>query len=217
MNGMHLKVFDFQMLISPRSFSRYCGPHEGSYTIHPHHIATNKPENVNDQDMIYGRRIVGHPLDYPTSMSYILQRIRLGEICRDITDRMPLAICIAKDVNYSLVLDFDQMLSNFSESLPPFMRFSSESANGSQGLDLSRPALFIIQRFVVNSLLNALICRLHLPCLSPKFNMPERARSKTTCLQAACTIIRLEKWIQGTGLPFASNPLPPHGCLGTCP
>src|ERR1700722_8445016 len=100
--------------------SKYAGPQEGVYTISLHHMVVNKPRNANDEDLVDGMTNVELPLSQPTSMSYFLQRIRLAELCREFTDRVPLSISGPETIAYSQVMEVDAKFDKFVEEIPAF-------------------------------------------------------------------------------------------------
>jgi hypothetical protein len=52
------------------------------------------------------------PLSWPTVMSYLLQRIRIAEIMRSLTDRNALTMSYAGDLSYNVISK--QLLSLFA-------------------------------------------------------------------------------------------------------
>ncbi|KAL3963749.1 hypothetical protein ACCO45_000753 [Purpureocillium lilacinum] len=59
--------------------SQFSVPQEGTYTVLPSHMVVRKPRNANDQDIVEGREVIDRPIEEPTCVSYLLQRIRLAE------------------------------------------------------------------------------------------------------------------------------------------
>lgn len=86
---------------------RFSGPPEGVYTIDPRHMVVRKPLNVNDDDLRDGEDVVDQPLDQPTCMSYALQRLRIAELSRNFTDRLPLTVSNPDAVSYDLIMELD--------------------------------------------------------------------------------------------------------------
>ncbi|KAJ5090819.1 hypothetical protein N7532_009503 [Penicillium argentinense] len=96
-------------------FSQFAGPQKGVYTIHPRQMATRKPLNMNDEDLFDGMGAVGQSIDQPTSMSYCLQRIRLGELCRELTDSEPFATMGTTTPDYQRIKDIDSKMSDATD------------------------------------------------------------------------------------------------------
>jgi hypothetical protein len=66
--------------------ARYGGPGASVLQINLLHMTVNKPQHVNDLDLLLDAPCPSRPISEPTDMSYFLQRIRLAEISRNITD-----------------------------------------------------------------------------------------------------------------------------------
>ncbi|KAJ5724648.1 hypothetical protein N7493_006376 [Penicillium malachiteum] len=180
-------------------FSQYAGPQKGTYSINPQHMATNKPLNANDEDL--GVTHVNKPMDQPTSMSYSLQRIRLAELCREVTDRIPFAESWYEISNYQYIRDIDAQICKILNEMPSFFSLDNSSETAPSNNQQNPPGV-IIQRYVINSLIYALRCRLHLPYLSRAAAEPEYAYSREACLKAARMVIRTERLLATERLPF---------------
>lgn len=76
-------------------------------------MLVRKPRNLDDIDLLPGKDIVERPMDYPTDVSYTLQRTRLGEICRELTDSIPLFS--SEPLNYESVLENDKRTTTISQ------------------------------------------------------------------------------------------------------
>ncbi|KAJ5610648.1 hypothetical protein N7510_007367 [Penicillium lagena] len=99
--------------------SQFAGSQKGTYSINPRQMMTNKPRNANDEDLIDGM-VVDQPIDQPTSMSYCLHRIRLGELCREITDNVPFAASSTGGPAFQQVQEIDIKFRAFANELPAF-------------------------------------------------------------------------------------------------
>ncbi|KAJ5633691.1 hypothetical protein N7528_001533 [Penicillium herquei] len=179
-------------------FSQYAGPQKGIYSINPRHMATNKPLNANDEDL--GSTNVNKPMDQPTSMSYSLQRIRLAELCREVTDKIPLESRYGFS-NYQHIRDIDAQICQIVNEMPSFFSLNNNSETATSSSPENPPGV-IIQRYVINSLIYALRCRLHLPYLSRAAAEPEYGYSRDACLKAARMVIRTERLLATERLPF---------------
>jgi len=175
-------------------------------------MMTNKPVNANDEDLIDGMIGVGKPLDQPTSMSYCLQRIRLGEFCREITDSAPFGVPNPATTDYEKTKHIDGKICDFAQSLPPFFSLSYNS-NQLPKADAHTSTGIIMQRYILNFLLNTQRCRLHLPYLSHAFKDPAYEYSRKACLEAARVVIRTPRQLSQEMIPFAQAPLKISGML----
>lgn len=177
----------------------------------PSHMMTNKPVNANDEDLIDGMAVVGKPIDQPTSMSYCLQRIRLGELCREITDSAPFGSDPGTP-NYEVTKYIDGKICEFADSLPSFFSLSYNSGQPSMSDNL-RPTTIITQRYILNFKLNSQRCKLHLPYLSHALKNPAFEYSRNACLEAARMVILTEQQMSQEKTPFALARLKSSGML----
>ncbi|KAI9039781.1 uncharacterized protein KD926_009124 [Aspergillus affinis] len=190
-------------------FSQYTGPFKGTYTINPRHMAVNKPRNVDDEDLLPGlasTTITPRPMNHSTNISYNLQRIQLAEICRELTDSTPLTS--SGTVEYSQVLKFDRSIIGFIAQWPPFFRLDEDiTPSRSRGRartrtkDTKDPGK-ATQRYILNSIVPAQRCRLHLPYLTRASLDPNYAYSRDACLESARHILRTERLLATEDLPF---------------
>lgn len=185
--------------------SRYASPQEGIYTIIPHQTTTRKPLNANDDDLFDGMpKNINKPLSEPTEMSYFLQRIRLGELCRELCDRMPVDAMPGEPASHSQVLEVDAKFNEFMAGIPVFFRLSS-SENSPEDIPGGRKLTpgIVIQRYILNSLLHSHRCKMHLPYITSKYaNSASYAYSRKTCLDAARQIIRTERLLEREAVAF---------------
>ncbi|OQE46533.1 hypothetical protein PENCOP_c001G04628 [Penicillium coprophilum] len=192
--------------------SQISGPQKGTYSIDPRHMMTNKPCNSNDEDIVDGMVGVGQPLTNPTSMSYCLQRIRLGEFCREITDCAPFGMSDPGSPDYEHTKQIDGKICEFAKSLPSFFSLA-HSSNELPETDPRNSAGIIIQRYILNFLLHAQRCRLHLPYLSLASNDHAYDYSRKACLEAARMVIRTERQLSLETIPFVPARLRLSGLL----
>ncbi|KAI5457258.1 hypothetical protein BGZ63DRAFT_427979 [Mariannaea sp. PMI_226] len=184
--------------------ARFPGPHEGTYFIHPSHMAVRKPLNVDDETLMTERRPLGLPLEQATCMSYFLQRVRLAELSRDFMDRLSLAKTDPSTLAYDTVKELDEALDRFTEELPPCFTFSATRPEQIFPTNPRQAPSIIIQRHVVNMFVHGQRCKLHLPYLVRGSIDPEYARSREICLQMAKTIIEMEHQLEREDIPFVS-------------
>ncbi|KAJ5429979.1 transcriptional regulator family: Fungal Specific TF [Penicillium cf. griseofulvum] len=192
--------------------SQMSGAQKGTYSIDPRHMMTNKPCNANDEDLVDGMVGVGKPLTHPTSMSYCLQRIRLGEFCREITDCAPFGISDPGSPDYEHTKQIDGKICEFSESLPSFFSLAYKSDELPEA-DPSKFPGIIIQRYILNFLLHTQRCRLHLPYLSRASKDPAYDYSRKACLEGARMVIRTERQLSLERIPLLSGRLRLSGLL----
>ncbi|KAJ5885430.1 hypothetical protein N7495_009940 [Penicillium taxi] len=190
--------------------SQLAGPQKGTYSIMPSQMMTNKPVNANDEDLIDGM-IVGKPLSQPTSMSYCLQRIRLGEFCREMTDS---EIFSMSDLapNFEHTKQIDVKVCEFAASLPSFFSLDLDLEELKK-VNPDRSTGVIMQRYIINFMLHTHRCRLHLPCLSRAIKDPTYEYSRNACMEAARLVLRTERQLSSEMIPFVQARLKFSGIL----
>lgn len=179
--------------------------------INPHHMATKKPSNANDEDLLDGMVNIDKPLDQPTIMSYFIQRIRLGEICREISDQSSLSETDLGCPDYEQVKEIDRRICEFSQALPPFFHLDYDTSAVPEA-DPCRSPSIIVHRYVINSMLQTQRCRLHLPYLA-RGQETLYSYSRDACLDAARMVIRMEVQLSSEDIPFVMTRLKFSGSL----
>ena len=162
-------------------------------------MMTQKPLNVNDEDVFDGMPRVGRPLSEPTQMTYFVLRIRLNEISRNIVDRAPLMVAI-NGPSYDIVMDIDTELQLLLNDIPDFFTAMTPFAiAGKYELGEERAALIARQGHDFRTLFYATRCKLHLPFARRGFTEPEYATSRAICVESARLIIKIESEYQKKG------------------
>lgn len=169
--------------------------------INPRQMATNKPANANDEDLFDGMTNVSQPLDQPTLMSYCLQRIQLGEICREISDSISFLEIGPGDPDYQQIIEIDKVICAFAQAMPPFFSLDYKS-HLLPDTDPRKTPGIILQRYIIHSLLHTQRVRLHLPYLPLASSEPVYSYSRSACLEAARMVIRTEAQLALENIPF---------------
>ena len=194
--------------------SQIAGLQKGVYMISPRQMATNKPGNINDEDMFDGMVDISLPLDQPTSASYCLQRIRLGEICREISDSIPFLEIGSGDPDYEKVKKTDKIICDFIQALPSFFSLDDEPYQPSDKVPRKFPGI-AIQRYMILSLIHTQRVRLHLPYFSQASSKPLYSYSQSACLEAARMVIRTEAQLASEKIFFVLTRLKFFGVFHT--
>jgi len=150
------------------------GPLDKTYTIYPHQMRVNTPLNANDADLprFLGLRNNATPaastplplppsIDVPTDASYLLQRIRVAEICRAVIDALPLGEGDIDSLPYGQLLAIDQLFEKAVAAFPPSMRDLSSP------LPPDAPCQFDVQRRVLLLAFHARRARMYIAFLDP--------------------------------------------------
>ncbi|KAL8824800.1 MAG: hypothetical protein Q9191_004811 [Dirinaria sp. TL-2023a] len=181
---------------------RYIGPHEGIYTVNPKHMAVNKPRNENDEDLLDGLKGDDKPLSQPTCMSYFLQRVKLAERSRDFTDRDSLRDVSLSSESQNNTMVIDAEIEQFIREIPTFFSLDHSSAADNDVPKAQRTPGILIQSYILNSLVHAQRCKLHVKYLAQAKTDPACARSREICLHAARTVVRTERLLRKESTPF---------------
>ena len=168
---------------------------EGTYIIIEQHTRVLQPRNVDDEALDRGNTTEDLPLTQPTSMSYPLQRIRLGQLSRDATDFMRFGISNPNEIDYDTVMLLDRRIQNFLDDLPLFLKVDSDSIKKSQYI-LERFPHFAMQRYICGMGAYSLRCKLHQPFLILAAARGKYAPSTEICLDSAMKVIEINKSIR---------------------
>jgi hypothetical protein len=175
--------------MSRRLLALFPGSHEGVYTIHPQHMAVNKPRIIADHETPSAQ-----DQEQQTDVSYFLHRIRLAELSRTYIDRRPLAHGLT-DESYQELLHHNQRLEQYQQDLPPFFsldRLYNPSAPGAHDENSS----LVVQRIQINCMVYVMRCIIHLQYLSLSTIESKYAPSRATCFTCASDIVRLHKQVK---------------------
>ncbi|PHH73482.1 hypothetical protein CDD83_4722 [Cordyceps sp. RAO-2017] len=184
--------------------AQFSVPQEGTFMVHPQQMAVRKPRNANDEDLVDGREIIDRPPDEPTSVSYLLQRIRLAEVCHGLLDLCPSILMNPESMDYGHVLEVDRRLRKYITEMPGFFSLDNNRWNGPQPSDPRRYPSIAVQRYMLNVLLHRQLCKLHLPYLVRGAVEPTFAYSHDECIKSARLIIEIEHQLRKENFPSVS-------------
>ncbi|KAL6915813.1 hypothetical protein FSHL1_007263 [Fusarium sambucinum] len=195
------------LVITDTMMARFPGPHEGTFIIHARHMNVRKPLNADDEDMVEGKEIVGRPLTEPTSMSYFLYRMQIGEVIREFTERVPLSSPNQPGDPYDMVLQIDAAMERFIDELPPFLKLSAMEVQQLPLDDVRRQPGIVVQRHVMKTFMYGQRCKLHLPYLARGAVEPAYAQSRKACLDSARMVIQAESQMEEEETTFKATRL----------
>ncbi|KAJ9617102.1 hypothetical protein H2200_000823 [Cladophialophora chaetospira] len=176
------------------------GPQEGTYFVQPRHMVVNIPRNVDDRDLIYTNPPLDRPLSEPTAMSYDIQRLKLGDLCRAMVDLIPLSVTDTSSVDYQQVIALDHRFDVFLQELPSFLRNDEQSIQQSEQVVARYPQMRI-QRQMLSMLSKTKRCKLHQPFLIRGSVERGYSYSRTMSLKAARAVLEERRSIE----PFDTN------------
>ncbi|EAQ93103.1 hypothetical protein CHGG_01338 [Chaetomium globosum CBS 148.51] len=108
------------LIEQPRLLGFMGGPLEGIYSVQPKHMAVKYPRNMNDNDM--GMFDINAPVNMSTQMSYFIQRIRIGEVVREVLDTSHPGGPDVDITDYDKVRQLDHLFEQAFMDLPPFFQ-----------------------------------------------------------------------------------------------
>jgi hypothetical protein len=185
--------------------TRFGAAVRGVYNCHPRQMAVKKPLNINDEDLVDGMSQNEKPLSWPTMMSYPLQRIRIAEIMRSLTDRNPLVVSPTGSLSHDAIMDIDTELQQFINDIPPFFSMTTTELEATYKLSPLRAIGIFQQGFCLHSLTWSQRCTLHFPYFSRGFVDPAYAASRDVCLHSARQVIKSETLLSSPGLFTATR------------
>lgn len=190
-------------------------------------MQVNFPRNIRDADLLDPTvpADFDEPLCVPTSTSYLIQRIKLGMICRKIVDVLPLSPSTPDMVPYEQFTALDRDFEKFLEELPPFYQVEddhhsanarhSETKTTTQSATAQQPSDYVsamtsgggaepihiaTQRFMVRMTSHTRRCKLHQPFLVRGFTDPKYHYSRDVCLESARVVLRIQQDLDESGL-----------------
>jgi hypothetical protein len=166
-------------------------------------MAVRKPRNAVDEEIVEGKEVIDQPLEQPTSVSYLIQRILLAEVLHDILDGS-LLVGSQEKTTYSRVMEVDRRLNQFIQELPTFFTLDDPGLDALPTSDPRRSPNITVQRYALHILLNRQLCKLHLPYLIQGTVEPSLAYSRERCLKSARLVIRVEHLLRMETSPLFS-------------
>lgn len=164
----------------------------------------NRPRNLNDEELTQNDETVTHPLNVLTQVSCFLQRIRLGEISREVVDARPPGLLDVEITDINTVASLDLLFEKVLAEMPPFLR---KWAPVPQGI----PPEFAQQRDLILLCFNFRRARLHRPFLLHDTNNPRHEPSRLQCISSARTVLSLStEMLEGSAVDeyqHLGNPL----------
>lgn len=180
--------------------AKFTGLAKGTYQCHPRQMMTNKPLNIDDEDIIDGMSRVGKHSSQPTSMTFFLLRIRLNEISRGVVDRTPYIAGTTCGPSFELITDIDTEMQQLENDIPTFFSLSPADLSKTYNISYAQALSITRQGNDFCTLLYAQRCRLHLPYAQRGYTEPYYALSRDKCIESARLIIHNETEYRRSGL-----------------
>ncbi|KAJ4026431.1 hypothetical protein NW752_001374 [Fusarium irregulare] len=164
---------------------------EGVYTIMPKFMNVKKPDHADDITSGGMNLLYRPPAFMITDTAFLLQRIRLAEICREIIDALPSMTEDTIEQDYNLIYTLSEKLQNYSHSLPDYLKLDPSEAHNR---DIWRQRPYVHwQRISLHLGLHARICRLNRPYQIESYAHKEFFYSRVTSLASAHKILELRR------------------------
>ncbi|KAI1029053.1 hypothetical protein LB504_012944 [Fusarium proliferatum] len=176
------------------------GTSGATYLIQPNLISTNLPRHINDDDLCnFGHK--ERPLSEPTTMSYNLQRVKVAEVVRCISDVM---LHDPSEASCELILSLDAKLESLLYELPNFFKTELAESEETKQIDNAYPHI-PMQRLLINLLINIFRCGLHFPYLPGRVNKPLHAFSRQASLKAARAVLSTQRGMTMTDMLHSAD------------
>lgn len=172
------------------------GPQEGTYFIHPNQVNVNLPKDCSDDDLFLGEdnEPMGGP--QPSGMTFLLEKVRLAHLCREITDVVPLETSKLLRLRYGNIVSLDEKFQDLIASLPFFFKLDVESRQKSKALEMVYP-MIPVWRYCIQTAIHSRRCKLHHRFLLRQSHNPRYAYSRQACLESARTAIHVYEDLAG--------------------
>lgn len=176
------------------------GTSGATYLTQANLINTKLPRHINDDDLSnleYKER----PISEPTTMSYNLQRVKVAEVVRCISDLMPHD---PSEASCELILSLDAKLDSLLSELPAFFKLELSESESTKKVDQSYPHI-PMQRLLINLLINIFRCGLHFPYLPGRVNKALHAFSRQASLNAARVVLSSQRGMSMTDMSHSAD------------
>ncbi|KAF5650042.1 hypothetical protein F52700_481 [Fusarium sp. NRRL 52700] len=176
------------------------GTSGATYLIQPNLISTNLPRHTDDDDLsnLHHKE---KPLSEPTTMSYNLQRVKVAEVVRCISDLMPHD---PSEASCELILSLDAKLESLLCELPDFFKTELAESEETKQIDKAYPHI-PMQRLLINLLINIFRCGLHFPYLPGRINKALHTFSRQASLKAARAVLSSQRGMTVTSMLHSAD------------
>ncbi|KIW48239.1 hypothetical protein, variant [Exophiala oligosperma] len=182
-------------------WSTVSGPQEGTYFTHPNHINVKLPKDCDDDEVVLGESTSPTSETRPTGMTYMLERIRLAHLCRELADSVPLDSSKLEAMPYEQVINLDKKLVHFISTLPFFFRIDADCRHRAKTLETLYPNIPIL-RYCITRAAHSRRCKLHHRFLVRQSSDVRYAYSRQACLESARAVIQSHRYLAEDGMPW---------------
>nr|OQO19132.1 hypothetical protein B0A51_12987 [Rachicladosporium sp. CCFEE 5018] len=163
------------------SLSLCGGPQEGTYSIMPTQMQVKLPRNITDEDLASQDASFERSDAEGIPMTYYLQRIKLGKVCREAADLTWELSTIRQpgEVSYDRITTLDAKLTGLLDNCPMTIINVTNTTDAAQAK----------QQMFTYLTIQARRCKLHMPFFLRAGHNPAYQPSKSACLQSAKYIL----------------------------
>lgn len=163
------------------------------YSVHPLHMTVNRPSDagIANETKAMGAtdQIPGHASD----ASYLCERLRLAELVRDFADRKSRSRLGSPSDIYSMVVDYDQQLQRFQQTLPDPLTSTKMRRRQAVISQQPEPPMVAVQRVSIQCWVEFQRCMVHIPYFPKSAIEPKYEPSRRACLTCAENTVHLLK------------------------
>lgn len=134
-------------------------------------------------------------------MTYMLERLRLAHLCRELADSVPMDSSRLEQMPYEQVIDLDKKLVHFISTLPFFFKIDTECRQRAKPLETLYPNIPIL-RYCITRAAHSRRCKLHHRFLLRQSSDPRYAYSRQACLESARAVIQSHRSLAEDGMPW---------------
>ncbi|GAB1202555.1 hypothetical protein APSETT445_001173 [Aspergillus pseudonomiae] len=167
------------------------GPQEWTYLINPEHMKVDRPLNLDDNEF-EGHGGLSRPISAPTDMSFSLERLKLGIVCREVIDATSHEHLYGIEVSYQKILELDKKFHQALAEIPEFFRLDPTSRRRFASLYQNRPTL-AWQRCLLQQAYFSRLCRLHRQFFIRGARESLYSYSHIVCLQSARKVLEIKR------------------------
>lgn len=168
--------------------------------MHPRHFVVKRPRNINDSDLVQSETFT-YPPHVLTQMSCFIQRIRLGEICREMADARDPGLLGVDITDFDTVSSLDLLFEKALAEMPPPLQRDAP-------IPLSAPLHLAQQRDLILACFNFRRARLHRPFLLHDTENPLHEASRRKCLASARAVLSISTKLLEEPQTVDSNRIP---------
>ncbi|KAH7039897.1 uncharacterized protein B0I36DRAFT_3200 [Microdochium trichocladiopsis] len=179
---------------------RLTGVDRNVYLCNPRHMAVKKPMNIDDDDLATRGPAAAKSLSWPTCKAYTLQRIRLAEITRKISDRAAIIGNDLQEAAYEAVLELDLEMQQMLDELPAYFRQAVPALMETYNLDRTQASKLRQQGHLIYNHIISQRAALHFPWFLRANKDKRYAPSRDICLLCARQTVLMEAEVEVAGL-----------------